>query len=179
MKKLISILLLLVLVIASTLMLDSCFFNFNTVRELGQLKFELRVDGYYVSAAGYSDDRKKITEVEIPDTYLGEPVVGIDWFYGCENLTSISIPDSVKKIDFWAFYGCKSLTSIDLPDSVEYIGDSAFYGCTALTSITIPDSVETIGEYAFASCTSLTSIDIPDGVKDIGYGAFRDCTARR
>ena len=56
------------------------------------------------------------------------------------------IPDSVKRIGNRVFWGCTDLTSITIPDSVTEIGDSAFSGCTGLTSITIPDSVTVIGE---------------------------------
>ncbi len=96
-------------------------------------------------------------------------------FSGCSSLTSITIPDSVTSIDYYAFEGCRSLTSITIPDSVTSIGGWAFEGCRGLTSVTIPDSVTSIGGWAFSYCSSLTSITIPDGVTSIGYSAFYGC----
>ena len=61
------------------------------------------------------------------------------------------VPYSVKSIGT-AFSECSSLTSITIPNSVKRIGASAFKECSGLTSITIPNSVTSIGAYAFAYC---------------------------
>jgi hypothetical protein len=97
-------------------------------------------------------------------------------FFGCDALASVTIPDSVKSIEYAAFYGCP-FTSLIIPDSVTNIGESAFGGCASLTSLTIPDSVTNIGESAFGECTSLTSIIIPDSITSIEGGMFVQCTS--
>ena len=79
-------------------------------------------------------------------------------FYGCKGLTSVTIPDSVTRIENKTFYGCSGLTSVTISNSVTSIGSYAFYGCTGLTSVTIPDSVTSIGWGAFYNCMGLTSI---------------------
>ena len=79
-------------------------------------------------------------------------------FSGCSSLTSIKIPNSVKRIGYSAFYECTSLTSIKVPESVWYIGDWVFYKCKSLESIIIPASVKNIGYNVFAFCRSLKSI---------------------
>ena len=77
--------------------------------------------------------------VVIPATIGGKPVVGIG---------------------AWAFAYRSGLTSITIPDSVTRIDEGAFVHCTGLTSITIPDSVTSIDEEAFAHCKSLSSVTI-------------------
>ena len=81
-------------------------------------------------------------------------------FTYCVSLTSITIPDSVTSIGYYAFFYCRSLTSITIPDSVTSIGNYAFSNCRSLTSITIPDSVTSIGNDAFYGCSSLKTISL-------------------
>jgi uncharacterized repeat protein (TIGR02543 family) len=95
-------------------------------------------------------------------------------FFGCTNLISVTIPDSVTEIGNHAFYDCTSLTSVNIPDKVTKIGTYAFYDCISLTSVTIPSSVTDFGLNAFLDCTSLTSVIIESNV--IGKGAFHNCT---
>ena len=128
-----------------------------------------RVTKIDYAAFSYCDNLESIT---IPDS-----VTSIDYsaFRGCSNLTRIMIPDSVRTIDGYAFQDCTSLKSIKIPNSVTSISSCAFYGCTSLTSITIPDSVTSIDYQAFTYCTSLKSITIPDSVTYIGDSAFYGC----
>ena len=93
-------------------------------------------------------------------------------FWGCYDLISVTIPDSVTSIGDWAFSGCSGLTSVTIPNSVKSIGYSAFKYCSGLTSVTIPNSVTSIGEWAFSGCKSLISISIPDSVKSMGKSVF-------
>lgn len=76
----------------------------------------------------------------------------------CFSLTSVKIPNSVKKIGADAFNNCIKLTSIEIPDSVTEIGSGAFFSCSGLTSITIGSGVKSIGDYCIYFCTSLKSI---------------------
>lgn len=83
-------------------------------------------------------------------------------FLNGKEVTNITIPDGVRRIDDDAFLGCTCLTSISIPGSVTTIGNSAFAYCSSLTSVSISNSVTSIGSRAFYGCSSLASIKVED-----------------
>ena len=103
--------------------------------------------------------------------------IGKGAFYGCINLTQITIPSSVTSIGDAAFYSCSSLTEVHIPESVTEIAAKAFQDCRSLESMILPDSVTSIGNYAFSNCASMTSIMIPNSVTKIEMGAFLGCSS--
>lgn len=113
----------------------------------------------------------KAVEFDVDVTYLADNV-----FNGCYNLTSITIPESVKSIGNGAFWACRSLENITIPDGVTSIDNNAFNECEKLTSIMIPGSVKSIGHSAFQNCHALTGIVvIPNGVESIESNTFYKC----
>lgn len=139
---------------------------------VGTLSYEVLED----ATIAIIDCDNTATIVEIPDEIDGIAVTQIRYsaFYACENLTSITIPNSITEIQSGAFTSCASLKEVVIPNGITEIADNAFNYCTALTSVSIPDSVTAIGHYAFSGCTSLTDVKIPDTVKKIGNYAFQD-----
>ncbi|MQP19033.1 leucine-rich repeat protein [Prevotella copri DSM 18205] len=114
-----------------------------------------------------------LTSLTIPSSVTS---IGICAFEGCSGLTSLTIPSSVTSIGYKVFSGCSGLTSLTIPSSVTSIGSDAFYGCSGLTSLTIPSSVTSIGSDAFYGCSGLTSLTIPSSVTYIGKSAFEGCS---
>jgi len=125
------------------------------------------------------DDKKNITEANIPAEIEGLPVTSIDSFafQSCPLLTSVTLPDSLTTIGSWAFSYCSSLTSVTIPDSLTTIEAGTFENCPALTPVTLPDNLTTIGNSAFKDCPALTSVTLPDSLTTIGVSAFEDCSA--
>jgi hypothetical protein len=113
------------------------------------------INGLTVTTIGeYAFEGDNLTNVTIPDSVTS---IGAEAFGDCVNLTSVTIPGSVTSIGVVAFTGCSSLTNATIENGVTIIGNAAFQG-TALTSVTIPRSVTIIGLEAFNGCNSLTSV---------------------
>ena len=93
-----------------------------------------------------------------------------------QEITNLTIPNSITQIGSSTFKGCTGLTSVEIPNSVTSIGSSAFENCTGLTSVEIPNSVTKIFDSAFAGCTSLKSFSIPNSIEYIGNGLFFGCS---
>lgn len=153
----------------------ACTAFFAACIEQEQFSFFLSDDGtYYICEAAKNTDTD--TEIVIPSEYNGKPVGEVRHFW-CDNLESVTIPDSVTKIGWQGFSGCTKLKNVSIGNGVKEIGEQAFGGCTALESIVIPDNVITIGEYAFDQCHNLKTV-ILNGKKEITFGdyCFNDCS---
>ena len=100
----------------------------------------------------------------------GVTSIGDYVFYDCKSLRSVTIPEGVKTIGRGAFCWC-DLQIVTIPDSVDSIGDDAFAYNYDLTVVTLGRGLETIGEAAFSGC-GLRSLTIPDSVVFIGDYAF-------
>ena len=142
---------------------------YNLVSKAKQAEVAKKPSGSYSGAIVIPE------KVTYDDTEYSVTSIVHSAFYGCSDLTSVTIPNSVTSIAYSTFEMCYRLISVTIPNSVTSIGASAFYECSSLTSVTIGNSVWRIGDYAFQSCKGLTSITIPNSVTWIGAAAFSSC----
>lgn len=119
---------------------------------------EYTLKDYYYIVSGIGNETRKI--FAIPSTHNGKPVleIGENAFFNQSDLTHVTIPDGITKIDDYAFCGCTNITSIIIPDSVTVIGFGSFGDCTGLTSITIGSNVTAIESIAFYNCNKLVEV---------------------
>ena len=86
-------------------------------------------------------------------------------FYGCsQKLNSVKLPSTLQTICVQAFYDCDQLSEITIPESVKSIEQSAFESSTELKSVMLAKgSVPTIEKNAFSkSLGTKTKIYYPD-----------------
>ncbi|MBQ4569142.1 MAG: leucine-rich repeat protein [Ruminococcus sp.] len=127
------------------------------------------------------------TELEIPSTIEGCPVtvIGDAAFEYCQELESITIPESVTDIGSRAFYNCAELKDLYVPQNVTNIGALAFAACGLLENIVVDESntvydsrnncnaiIETATNTLLTGCAYTV---IPSTVTSIGEGAFHSC----
>lgn len=93
--------------------------------------------------------------------------IGFSAFSGCKNLKHIHIPSSLKEIAPYAFRNC-GIESVSIPESVEKIDYYGFSGCAYLESVTVPENVKYIGDGAFFSCDRLNDITLPETLEYLG-----------
>ncbi len=169
--------------------------------------------GSTFSQLSIGDNIKKIGDYAFFDNSfssvdIGDNVTSIGElaFANSDDLTNVTIPESVTELGDRSFLGCQKLTAFygkfsstdhrcliingvlnsfapaevteyAIPADVTKIGNGAFAACKNLISVTIPDSVTEIGEMGFGGCTSFTNITIPDSVTKIGNEVFYGCTS--
>lgn len=94
--------------------------------------------------------------------------------YHNQNLVSIEIPVTVKKVGAHAFESCANLQKVDLSNA-ETLGERVFESCGKLTKVTLSPDLQVIPDYAFQYCGSLADVPLPSSLVSIGVSAFREC----
>lgn len=110
---------------------------------------------------------KKNLDVKNIVVSSGITSIGAFTFPNCDNLETISLPNTITKIGRNALVGTSDglveqqlvtgLVELNLSDSVTEIGQFAFAN-TRIETLTIPKSITTVGDYAFQSCINLETV---------------------
>lgn len=146
-----------------------------------QKTWVLYKDGTYTSydisgtITGYAnyDNTKAISNTKnIESIIFGNKVTSIEEcaFMSCENITSVSIPSSVKSIGHLAF-GRSSITNLVLPEGLTTLGEGAFTESKVKT-VSLPKTLTSVGRCSFQNCPELEEVVIHEGVTEIKPYAF-------
>ena len=123
-----------------------------------------------IGALAFAD--RRVTTVSIPNTVKR---IGQQAFSRCWDLTQADLPDSVTEAGIFAFNACTALKTVRLSKKLREIPDGMFLGCNKIESVAMPDSITAVGTHAFYGCSSLSQVSFSQKLQTIGDGAFARC----
>lgn len=101
---------------------------------------------------------QECTALQSASLGTGVTLIPNQCFTYCQALASIDMPN-VKEINPFAFLGT-GFTSISLPEGLETVHYYAFASCSNLTTISFPASASQIDELVLEDCNELASISV-------------------
>lgn len=153
----------------------------------------IRNDGYYYdeyNVMSYAEviglENNYVEEVVIPEIVNDTPVMSIGKraFYQSQ-ISSISIPSSVVKIEDDAFLECWTssvyITDVAAWCNIKYGSGSShpqgqlYLNGEEIEHLYIPNGVSSIPDYSFSGCSTITFVYLPESVTSIGDYAFHFC----
>ncbi len=127
------------------------------------------------------------SNVVIPAEYDGLPItrIGAYAFQGKRNMVTVSIPETVTRMEEGVFDGCTGLAYHSY-DGGKYLGSAGnpyyyYWGPedVSVVDATIHRDTRIVAALAFQGCDMLQSVIVPDGVIQIGYGMLSGCQVQR
>lgn len=150
-------------------------------------------------------NREFYKQKDLTNYIISEKIICIERLaFARSGLQKIEIPSSVKTIEYGAFYACDDLTEVTIADSVTEISTKAFSDTPWLNNwladteneekflivgdgillayrgdakeVVVPDGVKQIGSEVFEDHKELKKVTIPSSVTKICADAFRNCS---
>ena len=95
-------------------------------------------------------------------------------FVGCVSLRKVTILGSVSSLTN-AFYGCSNLTSVSIASAEKDThAAQTFLECENLQSVALPEGITQL-ESTFDKCTNLKTVYLPESAYFYGWGSFSYC----
>jgi len=111
----------------------------------------------------------QVSSVTLPQ---GMKKLGRHVFFYCVNLTSLTLPEGMEEIGLMCFSSC-NLTSVNLPSTMVKL-DSCALQSNPFTSINLKN-VKYVGRQAFSMCSNLTTVTSNGMLEEIDGAAFTRC----
>lgn len=110
------------------------------------------------------EEVKAVTNIKMGIFENNTQIISFDELQDFVNIKKLGNASgtSISRDDTRIFYGCSNLTSITLPEGIEELGYYAFTRCTSLTSINLPQSIKKIGTACFAYVPCEFVLDLPN-----------------
>lgn len=87
----------------------------------------------------------------------------------------VTIPDGIVHITSTALAGCEKVTKINFPTSLKSVGLDVFWNIDSIRSIELPEGVDSLGRYVFDYCEKLETITLPSTLRYLDGSTFYHC----
>ena len=177
-------------IVDGTIIADQAYYRNQTLKDIA-------IPEGICEIGQFSFARSSATEVSIPD---GVQKIGYGAFYHCDDLTKVSLPETIMLVEPKAFshsawvdhfletgdsdflisggvlvaYRGTSGT-VTVPEGVRIIAGEAFFGHAEINELILPDSLISIGEGAFEGCSSIHTLIVGENLQQIKDRAFYGC----
>lgn len=137
------------------------FRAFGCCEDITKITVDSKNNFYSSDSKGVLFDKKQTTLIQYP---LGS------------MLTSYTIPDGVVSVVDYAFCCCENIETISLPNSIKQIGENSFSNCKNLTDIYFDGNIDEWNEII-----NQTNVEVPNNCK-VHFSEFKiswnlgDCT---
>ncbi len=101
----------------------------------------------------------------------GVEYIGDSAFYGCSNLETINLPDTITTIGNECFRNCTKLDNVKLPSKLTILRTLTFQGCINLKNLELSLDMVTLRDQCLSG-TSLTTIKFPPNLSNIENGVL-------
>ena len=107
----------------------------------------------------------QVTEVVVPRQIAGQTVTGIgaNVFYGCGELTTVIMPDTIQSLGEKAFGECKRLSSVCAYAAENVQDDSVTLERENFSVVEIPAGCTSLDATAFLTCSSISRFVVAAG----------------
>lgn len=120
----------------------------------------------------------------------GVTSIGAYAFWGCNHMTSVTLPGSLTSIGYSAFEHCLGLNRVQISDlnawyeidfanayaNPLYYANHFYVNTNEVVNLTVTSNISEIKDYAFVGYKGLHSVSIGYYVTSIGNSAFENCS---
>lgn len=136
------------------------------------------IEGFYGNPEFITDDHKCLIRKE---PFYGN-IITLDYFAG-KGVLEYAIPEGIESIECDAFISAKELTTLTIPSSLKFVRPEAFRFCDNIETLIGEECVSTdkkgiaIGDkyYCLVAKKGVTTYFVPEGIKAIASEAFSEC----
>ena len=102
---------------------------------------------------------RSVAQIDLRRTQVER--IGAQFLFGCPNLTSVELPQSLTEVGPLFLNGCSKLRYLDFRrTSVKRIAARCLYRCANLTTVDMPESLSELGYLFLAECEKLQFVDL-------------------